>query len=78
MGKLGLIDFVLKLVVNQNLDVVFDIPGDRQIRASARVAWSDVLAVEERSTLMGIGLQFADISDKDRKLLREAITTKPF
>jgi hypothetical protein len=68
----------LPLRTDDPVDVVFNVPGDRQVRARARVAWSDVLAIEETSTLVGIGLQFSDVSDKDRKFLREAITTKPF
>jgi len=67
----------LPLRTDDRVNVVFNVPGDRQIRARARVAWSDVLAIEERSTLLGIGLQFSDVSDKDRKFLQEAITTKP-
>jgi hypothetical protein len=66
----------LPLRADERVDVVFNVPGDRQIRVRARIAWSDVLAIEERSTLMGIGLQFSDVSDKDRAFLRGAITTK--
>ncbi len=68
----------LPLRADDRVDVVFDIPGDRQIRASARVAWSDVLAVEESSTLLGIGLQFLDVSHKDRDFLLKTITEKMF
>jgi hypothetical protein len=67
----------LPLRTDDRVDVVFNVPGDRQIRARARIAWSDVLAIEERSTLLGVGLQFWNVSDKDRSFLREAITAKP-
>ena len=68
----------LSLRTDDRVNVVFNVPGDRRIRACARVAWSDVLAIEERSTLLGIGLQFSDVSVKDRDLLRDAITAKSF
>ena len=68
----------LPLRADERVDVVFDVPGDHQIRASARVAWSDVLAVEESSTLLGIGLQLLDVSHKDREFLLETITEKMF
>ena len=68
----------LPLRADERVDVVFDVPGDHQIRASARVAWSDILAVEESSTLLGIGLQFLDVPHKDREFLLTAITEKMY
>ena len=39
----------LPLRADERVDVVFNVPGDRQIRVSARIAWSDILALEEAS-----------------------------
>lgn len=64
----------LPLRTEERVDVVFDVHGAHQIRASARVTWSDILAVEENSTLVGIGLQLLHVSPKDREFLVTAIT----
>jgi c-di-GMP-binding flagellar brake protein YcgR len=66
----------LPLRQGDRVDVVFNIPGHDQIQASARVAWSDILALEEASTILGVGLQFLDVSPEDREFLLTAITEK--
>jgi hypothetical protein len=68
----------LPLRVADRVEVVFNIPGHDQIRASAQVAWSDILAVEEMSTLLGVGLEFVDVRREDREYLLQAITEKMF
>jgi hypothetical protein len=60
------------------VDIVFNVPGHKEIQTNARVMWSDILAVEERGTLLGIGLQFLDVSPEDREFLLSAITEKIF
>jgi PilZ domain len=64
----------LPLRVEDQVNVVFKIPGHDHIQASARVAWSDILGVEETSTLLGAGLEFADTSHKDRQYFLQVIT----
>ena len=68
----------LPLRTDDRVDVVFNIPGHKQIQASARVAWSDILAVEETSTVVGVGLEFVEVSDEDRECLLQAITEKMY
>jgi len=68
----------LPLCADDRVSVVFNIPGHDPIRASARVAWSDILALEEGSTLLGVGLQFLDVSPEDREFLLTAITDKMY
>ena len=68
----------LPLRADDRVNVVFNIPGHDPIRASARVAWSDILALEEGSTLLGVGLQFLDVSPEDREFLLTAITEKMY
>ncbi len=68
----------LPLREGDRVDVVFNIPGHDQIQASARVAWSDILAVEETSTLLGVGLEFVDVRHEDREYLLEVITEKMY
>jgi c-di-GMP-binding flagellar brake protein YcgR len=68
----------LPLRTDDRVDVVFNIPGHHQIHASARVAWSDILAVEEMSTVVGVGLEFVEVSHEDREYLMEVITEKMF
>jgi FHA domain/PilZ domain len=69
---------VLPLPAGDRVEIVFNIPGDDQIQAKARVAWSDILAVEETSTLVGVGLEFLDVRPEDREYLLQAITGKMF
>jgi hypothetical protein len=64
----------LPLPTDDLVHVVFKIPGHERIRARARVAWSEILAVEETSTLLGVGLELVDIRYEDRKYLLEVIT----
>jgi len=64
----------LPLRVDDQVNVVFKIPGHGHMQASARVAWSDILGVEETSTLLGTGLEFADISHEDYKSFLKVIT----
>ena len=66
----------LPLRADERVNVVFNIPGHDPIRASPRVAWSDILALEEASTVVGVGLQFLDVSPEDREFLLTAITEK--
>lgn len=68
----------LRLGADDRVDVVFNIPGHDQIQASARIAWSDILAVEETSTVVGVGLEFIDVRHEDREYLLQAITEKVF
>lgn len=68
----------LPLRADDRVNVVFNIPGHDPIRANARVAWSDILAVEESSTLLGVGLQLLDVSPEDREFLLTAITEKMY
>ena len=68
----------LPLRADDQVNVVFNIPDHDAIRASARVAWSDILALEEASTILGVGLQFLDVSSEDREFLLTAITEKMY
>ena len=63
---------------HDRVDVLFKIPGHDPIQASTRVAWSDILAVEETSTVVGVGLEFVEVSDEDRECLLQAITEKMY
>jgi len=66
--------WALPLRVDDQVNVVFKIPRHDHIQAIARVAWSDILGIEEMSTLLGAGLEFADTSQEDRKYFLEVVT----
>jgi pSer/pThr/pTyr-binding forkhead associated (FHA) protein len=70
--------WVLPLRADDRSDVVFSIPGHDQIQASARIAWSDILAVEETSTILGVGLEFLEVRPEDREYLLEVIAEKMY
>ena len=63
---------------HDQVDVVFKIPGHNPIQASARVAWSDILAVEETSTILGVGLEFLEVCAEDREYFLEVIAEKMY
>jgi hypothetical protein len=64
----------LPIRVDDHVNVVFKIPGHDHIQASARVACSDILGVEETSTLLGVGLEFASTSHEDREHFLQVVT----
>lgn len=68
----------LPLSKHDRVDVVFKLPGLKSIRAGARVAWSDILAVEETSTILGVGLEFLEVRPEDREYLLEVIAEKMY
>ena len=54
--------------------MVINIPDSRQIlRATARVARSNIYNPDDPDELPGIGVRFVDISDNDRQYIREVV-----
>jgi uncharacterized protein (TIGR02266 family) len=62
----------LLLEAGAELEVTFAIPGEiRPIRAHARVAWATRTASAKGSA--GMGLEFIDLTDADRRRLAEFV-----
>jgi len=51
------------------------LPPDRQaIGVSGKVIWSDLYAIDQDDTAVGLGLCFVEISDEDRKIFIDAVS----
>jgi uncharacterized protein (TIGR02266 family) len=58
--------------IDEELDLEFTIPGgDRTIRARGRIAW--VNRDDTGDSVPGMGLEFLDLSDEDRRALTEFV-----
>jgi c-di-GMP-binding flagellar brake protein YcgR len=68
----------LPLRKHDQVDIVLKIPGHDHIQASAVVKWSDILALEETGTILGVGLEFVEIRPEDREYLLEVIAEKMY
>ena len=59
---------------NENFRVIIKVPHSRQfLRASARVARSNIYNPEGSDEPSGIGVCFVEISDDDRQYIREVV-----
>ncbi len=62
---------------NEAFRMVIKIPDHRQfIRATARIARSDIYDPDDKNGLTGIGVRFIEISDDDLQYIRE-VMAKP-
>jgi hypothetical protein len=41
---------------------------------SAEVIWSNILSSDEKNTLLGVGLRFIEVPDKERQFLHDFVT----
>ena len=68
----------LPLRADERVIVIFKIPGRDHIEAIAQVVWSDFLAIEETSTILGVGLEFVELGQDDQDYFLRVITDKTF
>ena len=60
---------------NEPFRMVITVPDSRQfIRATARVARSNIYNPDDADELSGIGVRFVDISEDDRQYIRELVS----
>ena len=58
--------------------MVIEVPDSRQfLRATARVARSNIYSPDEADELPGIGVRFVEISEDDRQYIREVVAKNP-
>jgi c-di-GMP-binding flagellar brake protein YcgR len=59
---------------NETFRMIINIPHPRQfIRATARMARSNIYDPDHADELIGIGVRFVEISDEDRQYIREVV-----
>ena len=63
----------LPLRTHEQVGLVLEARDPKPLRISAAVAWSDILGSDERDTLLGVGLQFSDISPEDQQFLSDFV-----
>ena len=60
---------------NEAFRMVITVPDSRQLlRATARVARSNIYNPDDADELPGIGVRFVDISEEDRQYIREVVS----
>lgn len=65
------------LIVGDEVNLSFPLPGNEiRIRARCRVAWwhPPGTPLESKALPAGVGLEFAEISDRDRERIRRHVT----
>ena len=59
---------------NESFRMIITVPDSRKfLRATARVARSNIYKPDEADELPGIGVRFVDISEDDRRYIREML-----
>jgi hypothetical protein len=64
----------LPLQLHQVVDLIIEPPGVAPLFICAEVMWSNILSSDEKNTLLGVGLHFVEVSDKDRQFLHDFVT----
>lgn len=64
----------LPLQLHQVVDLIIEPPGEVPLFMSAEVIWSNILGSDEKNTLLGVGLHFIQVSDKNRQFLHDFVT----
>ena len=58
---------------DEQVGLILEPPGRAPLRICAEVVWSDVLNSDEKTTVLGAGLRFTDVSYEDRQFLHDFI-----
>ena len=64
----------LPLQLHKVVDLIIEAPGVAPLFISAEVIWSNILSSDEKNTLIGVGLHFIEVSEKDRQFLQDFVT----
>ena len=64
----------LPLQLHQVVDLIIEAPGVAPLFISAEVIWSNILSSDEKNTLLGVGLRFIEVPDKERQFLHDFVT----
>ncbi len=64
----------LPLKLHKVVDLIIEAPGVAPLFISAEVIWSNILSSDEKNTLLGVGLRFIEVPDKERQFLQDFVT----
>jgi len=62
------------LQLHKVVDLIIEAPGVAPLFISAEVIWSNILSSDEKNTLLGVGLRFIEVPDKERQFLQDFVT----
>ena len=62
------------LKLHKVVDLIIQAPGVVSLFICAEVIWSNILSSDEQNTLLGVGLRFIEVPDKELQFLRDFVT----
>lgn len=62
------------LKLHKVVDLIIEAPGVAPLFICAEVIWSNILSSDEKNTLLGMGLRFIEVPDKELQFLHDFIT----
>ena len=62
------------LKLHKVVDLIIQAPGVASLFICAEVIWSNILSSDEQNTLLGVGLRFIEVPDKELQFLRDFVT----
>jgi len=64
----------LPLQLHKVVDLIIEATSVPPLYISAEVIWSNILSSDEENTLIGVGLRFIEVPEKDRQFLQDFVT----
>jgi len=61
------------LQLHKVVDLIIEATGVPPLYISAEVIWSNILSSDEKNTLIGVGLRFIEVPEKDRQFLQDFV-----
>jgi c-di-GMP-binding flagellar brake protein YcgR len=61
------------LSLHKVVDLIIEAPGVAPLFICAEVIWSNILSSDEKNTLLGMGLRFIEVPDKELQFLHDFI-----
>jgi hypothetical protein len=55
------------------VDLIIQAPGVASLFICAEVIWSNILSSDETNTLLGVGLRFVEVPDKELQFLHDFV-----
>ena len=62
------------LQLHKVVDLIIEAPSVAPLFICAEVIWSNILSSDEKNTLLGMGLRFIEVPDKELQFLHDFIT----
>ena len=56
------------------LRVVIKVPGRATMNVAGKVIWSTIIDATESGSMLGVGIQFTEISESDLRVLQQAMS----